>query len=192
MSAQTFRYTELAARARTNAMNDVRDHADSQHSKYQAQLADVQAESYQEGIDDMALGRKATAISKLLNQAITFKKLTDNDLQLLTFLQNDTLEFLESGELIAGSAALPEQQVLDFDQYKGDYFNSYTAETEDFTYKVIKMHSDRTFTAMRVAKNETDAHRNSDEEVSSVGQAMRVLQAHHTNYLKAKNMPAAA
>ena len=185
MSNQNFRYTELAAKARTNAMNEVRDFADAELTKYQAQLEEAKAESYKEAIDDMALGRKTNAIIHSLNEATAFKGITDDDLGLITFLQKDTFEFLESGELIATSAAQPERQVLDFDQYQGDWFNKYTAESEDFTYEVIKMHADRTFTIQQHNKSDPMADKKS-EEVGSVGHAMRLLQERHTVHLKAK------
>lgn len=185
MSSQNFRYTELAAKARTNAMNEVRDFADAELTKYQAQLEEVKAESYKEAIDDMALGRKTNAIIHSLNEATAFKGITDDDLGLITFLQKDTFEFLESGELIATSAAQPERQVLDFDQYQGDWFNKYTAESEDFTYEVIKMHAERTFTIQQHNKIDPMADKKS-EEVGSVGHAMRLLQERHTVHLKTK------
>ena len=185
MSNQNFRYTELAAKARTNAMNEVRDFADAELTKYQAQLEEAKAESYKEAIDDMALGRKTNAIIHSLNEATAFKGITDDDLGLITFLQKDTFEFLESGELIATSAAQPERQVLDFDQYQGDWFNKYTAESEDFTYEVIKMHAERTFTIQQHNKNDPLADKK-PEEVGSVGHAMRLLQERHTAHLKTK------
>lgn len=185
MSNQNFRYTELVAKARTNAMNEVRDFADAELTKYQAQLEEVKAESYKEAIDDMALGRKTNAIIYSLNKATAFKGITDDDLGLITFLQKDTFEFLESGELIATSAAQPERQVLDFDQYQGDWFNKYTAESEDFTYEVIKMHAERTFTIQQHNKIDPMADKKS-EEVGSVGHAMRLLQERHTVHLKTK------
>lgn len=185
MSKQNFRYTELAAKARTNAMNEVRDFADAELTKYQAQLEEAKSESYKEAIDDMALGRKTNAIIHSLNEATTFKGITDDDLGLITFLQKDTFEFLESGELIAASAAQPERQVLDFDQYQGDWFNKYTAESEDFTYEVIKMHAERTFTIQQHDKSDPMADKKY-EEVGSVGHAMRLLQERHTTHLKAQ------
>lgn len=185
MSNQNFRYTELAAKARTNAMNEVRDFADTELTKYQAQLEEAKAESHKEAVNDMALGRKTNAIIHSLNEATAFKGITDDDLGLITFLQKDTFEFLESGELIATSAAQPERQVLDFDQYQGDWFNKYTAESEDFTYEVIKMHADRTFTIQQHNKSDPMADKKS-EEVGSVGHAMRLLQERHTVHLKAK------
>lgn len=186
MSDATFRYTELAAKARTNAMNEVRDYADSEFTKYQTQLDEARAESYLPNIDGMALGRKTTAISHKLNDAITFKKTTDDDMKLLTFLQKNTFEFLETGELVAATAELPERQALDFDQYKGAWYNSYTAESEDFTYKITKMHTDRMYTIHIIAKDGSESD-SSSEEVGSVGHAMRVLQARHTAHLKAKS-----
>ena len=181
--SNTLRYTQLTARARTNAMNEVRDFAEADLAKLQEQLAELHAESYLEDTDGMALGRKTTAVTHSLNAAISFKALTDDDLALLTLLQKDTLEFLESGKLIGESVEQFECQVLDFDQYQGDWYNSYTAESKHFTYRVIKMHADSRYSIKVISKTDKQPLPLA-AEAGQVNYAIRLCQEHHTNELK--------
>ena len=41
---------------------------------------------------------------------------------------------------------------LAFEQHKGNYFNSYKAESDTHLYKIIKMHGDNEYTAQCIDK----------------------------------------
>ena len=181
-----FHYTQLAARARTNAMNEVRDFTDAEVDRHQSWLADAQAESLSEVVDALALGRKTNGIKQTLFTLLDFQSEISDDLALLSFLKKDTLSFEESGELTSKTSFdFTKKQVLEFDQYKGDFYNKYTAESDDFDYDVIKMHSDSEYTARRQHKKDgTDIISASH---SSLGAAFKWLQAHHTALLSGKN-----
>lgn len=180
-----YHYTHLPTEARTLAVREVREYAVSTLAKHQAQLEEARSESFNEDIDGMALGRKTKAIEYLVEQSTIFLAVTEDDVQFIEFLRKDTLLFRESGELISESAAHPENQVLRFDQHIGKWYNQYTAESEDYTYSIIGMHGDRSYTCSGVSKDQNNQDM-VNIEIGSIGASIRHCQQHHTVHLQQK------
>ena len=185
LKSTCYHYTHLPTEARTLAVREVREYAASSLSKHQAQLEEVRSESFNEDIDSMALGRKTKAIEYLVEQSTTFLAMTEDDVRFIEFLRKDTLLFEESGELIGESAAHPENQVLRFDQYIGDWYNKYTAESEDYTYTIIGMHGDRSYTCSGLSKDQKSEDM-VNIEIGTISGSIRHCQQHHTVHLQKK------
>lgn len=177
----TFRYTQLAAKARITAMSGLRDFTDELVTQHQTAYAEAETESFNTEADPLKLASKTNAAKLNLLLALDFQNNIEDDFDLLTFLKYDTLEFSATGELVKASFSATKPQILAFEQYKGDFYTKYHAETDNFYYLVIKMHSERVYTARR--QNKTDKTPVIETTHSSLPAALKWLREHHAKEL---------
>lgn len=185
------RYTTLPARIRTVAMNEVRDYADKEVAKQESALEGITAEDLKMAESGMAsdyhaleLGRRTKDIEYKLLKAKEFFDMAYDDIALINFLNKDTLLFSQTGQLHDSSVCTSENPVLEFDQYCGEWYNKYTAQSKDKSYTLLKMHGDSTF-LMSIRDNEGELVE-PQREVGSVGFGFKLCQDHHTAHLDKK------